>query len=190
MELAWDEKIIYTSGVTKFNHRDKAQLRYLMVTNKAVYNIKQSKLSFCGARFRIKRKIVLRDILGISISSDENEFVVHVASEHDYRMRCTTLKNFVEVLTTLYTDSTEVDLSIFKSNETVLKSICTTKRDIKNDISRRPIAISFPVFMLSGDKKSDALWSDFIEGSDTMARFSTGCEDQNESNSDLSGQKL
>ncbi len=73
------ELIILSSMVTKINRKGKNQERLLIITNKAIYNIKPNKL---GAA---KRRIPWKSLVAISTSTTSNEFVLHCPGEYDYR---------------------------------------------------------------------------------------------------------
>jgi propanediol utilization protein len=67
--------------VTKINQYEWGQQRGLLITSKHVHNMKKED---------IKRSIPLKDILGVSVTteSEGNEFVVHVNQDYDYRFIC------------------------------------------------------------------------------------------------------
>lgn len=77
-QLKKDEIVYYSGNVTKYNRMGWKQERLMLITNLAVYNIKKHK---------IQRKIEIRDIDGITKSTDPKcfEFVIHVEVEYDYR---------------------------------------------------------------------------------------------------------
>lgn len=76
------EKILLSATVIKINHVNKRQERALVVTNKNVINI-ASPNSFLPNR--IKRKIPLHKITGLTASRYGQEIVIHVENEDDYR---------------------------------------------------------------------------------------------------------
>jgi len=68
--------MIYSQKIKKINHYDKQQDRNIVITNKAIYNLKKTTL---------KRRIDLNDVKGITSSRITDEFVIHcVEKEHDY----------------------------------------------------------------------------------------------------------
>ena len=72
------ETILISDKVTKINQYEWGQSRGLLITNQHVHNLKKED---------IKRSINLRDIVGVSVTteSEGNEFVVHVQADYDYR---------------------------------------------------------------------------------------------------------
>ncbi|GIQ86435.1 hypothetical protein KIPB_008289, partial [Kipferlia bialata] len=74
-----ESDILFADEVLKINRKHKSQLRRLMITDGAVYNMDQS--------LKVKRRIPLDHVTGVSVSSlDDNTFILHVRGEHDYLM--------------------------------------------------------------------------------------------------------
>ena len=72
-----DEIIYYSDKIKKTNDSRKIQERNIVLTNKAIYNFK-------GNSFR--RRIPLKSLIAITVSSICDEFVVHFADdEYDYQ---------------------------------------------------------------------------------------------------------
>ncbi|EFC49629.1 myosin [Naegleria gruberi] len=73
-----DTELIFSGQVLKYNKNFKKQHRLLVVTDKNVYNIDEQE-------FKIKRKIPLEEITGVSVSPfDDNVFVMHCPTSGDY----------------------------------------------------------------------------------------------------------
>ncbi|ETO30837.1 Protein kinase domain containing protein [Reticulomyxa filosa] len=72
------EKVLFSDNVIKVNKRDKEQERVLLVTDKAVYNLKPKDYQKC------QRRIAIDKIVSISEAKDSDEFTVHVPEEYDY----------------------------------------------------------------------------------------------------------
>ena len=71
-----DEIINYSDKIKKTNDKGKIQDRYIVLTNKAIYNFKGT---------QIRRRIPLKSLLAITVSSVCDEFIVHFADdEYDY----------------------------------------------------------------------------------------------------------
>ncbi len=80
-DLIPNEKYYYTGKIIKINEAGKRQERYIVITEKALYNIKTQLL--LGPK--IQRKFLYKDMIGISISNTSNEIVIHGNNnEHDY----------------------------------------------------------------------------------------------------------
>jgi len=76
LKLINNETIYYSGNIIKVNDKEKSQERILILTDKAIYNIKKKEL---------KRRFELSNIIGITISPSTNEFVVHGGeAEYDY----------------------------------------------------------------------------------------------------------
>lgn len=81
------EEVLKFSEVLKVNAAGKKQIRYLVLTNQAVYNIVPKKALFGKSTMALKvqRRIELSKLLGITVTSPEvSDFVTHVDQEHDY----------------------------------------------------------------------------------------------------------
>lgn len=76
--------------MTKINRRKRSQVRRFVLTNKRFLNLGMDKfvenlLSFFSSK--IKRAINLEQITNITYSEYSNEFILHVPTEYDYRLR-------------------------------------------------------------------------------------------------------
>ncbi|KAF0984113.1 hypothetical protein FDP41_008028 [Naegleria fowleri] len=73
-----DKELLFSGQVLKYNKHFKKQYRLLVVTDMNVYNIDEQE-------FKIKRKIGLDEITGVSVSPfDDNVFVLHCPTSGDY----------------------------------------------------------------------------------------------------------
>ena len=85
------ENIIWSGELTKINKRKKSQIRRFILTNKRFINLGDEKLFdsimsfFSGNIF--KRTIGITEITCITYSDISTEFILHVPSEYDYRLR-------------------------------------------------------------------------------------------------------
>ena len=70
--LGAQETIIYSEKVTKINRKGKKQDRYLMITNKAIYNIKPKKYA------KSKRRVAISDVGMLTLSAISPEFAIHI----------------------------------------------------------------------------------------------------------------
>ena len=68
----------------------KRQERELLVTSKAIYNISDDSLTGFMSMFcigsKVRRRIDIRKLTAITISTLSSEFVLHIESEYDYRL--------------------------------------------------------------------------------------------------------
>ena len=71
-----NEKLLFSDNIIKINRYNMSQERTFLITASAVYNLKKKSL---------KRKIELKNIRGVTISSLTDEFVIHgLEIEYDY----------------------------------------------------------------------------------------------------------
>ena len=123
------EKIIYSEKITKINRKGKKQDRYLMITNKAIYNLKPKKYN------KSKRRVTIRDVSMITLSALSPEFAVHVTSEYDYHLCSKSKDKITEVLTDLYKKETMGNkLLVVYSELKHLKDIIVTKKLAKFEV--------------------------------------------------------
>lgn len=99
------------------------------MTSNALYNIHKN---------TIQRKIKLRDIAGITKSSDpkNHEFTIHVMDDYDYSFPNTDAilrDEFFENLKAAYFMNRNKNLSVFQINQP-MKIYVTTKSDMKKGI--------------------------------------------------------
>ena len=77
------EKIAFSSVIQKINKHGFKQSRYLMITQKCIYNAEKKKNSW-----KIKRSIDIKKVEAMTISKpnlNSNELIIHVKDEYDYR---------------------------------------------------------------------------------------------------------
>mmetsp|Transcript_1401 Transcript_1401/g.1467 ORF Transcript_1401/g.1467 Transcript_1401/m.1467 type:complete len:559 (+) Transcript_1401:562-2238(+) len=135
--LLTDEKILLSVKVTKFNHRNKAQERYLLITTHNIYNIAKVSVIF-KENWAVKRRIGIQSLTGVSISSASEEFTIHCADEYDYRMRCDKRKEIVRCLQGVYNALKDDELKVLEFGEADLRKRTTTKADARKGVSRMP----------------------------------------------------
>ncbi len=84
------ETIIMSCLADKYNHVNKCQERILLITDRAIYNLSKPNLlknlfSYIAPSSRIKRRIGLENMFGMTVNRYGSEFIIHVTNEHDYR---------------------------------------------------------------------------------------------------------
>jgi serum/glucocorticoid-regulated kinase 2 len=105
--------------IFKFNDYKKKQERGLLITNKAVYNLKGSD---------VKRRIDVALIKAISFSKIGTEFVLHVPSEYDYRYSSAELRDrIVYYVLKAHFKATNEKLPIYYRDELNLVFYAMTK---------------------------------------------------------------
>ena len=143
-DLIPNEKYYYTGKIIKINEAGKRQERYIVITEKALYNIKTQLL--LGPK--IQRKFLYKDMIGITISNTSNEIVIHGNNnEHDYYYEakkqilrdkivayisffyCYEMNNFIKICMT--ENKSLVDYVTHKSDK---KNNLNSKVNLKNEI--------------------------------------------------------
>lgn len=80
------EKVTFSDMVVKINRKGKEQTRCVLVTDKALYNLKANNFSKCQrCHYPIRfiysghfRRIALEKIVSVTLSAVSEEFVLHV----------------------------------------------------------------------------------------------------------------
>lgn len=75
------EKVTFSDMVVKINRKGKEQTRCVLVTDKALYNLKANNFGKC------QRRIALEKIVSVTLSTVSEEFVLHVPEEYDYHFK-------------------------------------------------------------------------------------------------------
>lgn len=87
-----DKGLLFSGNVDKINKTGKRQQRVLLISDKAIYNVDPE-------HFRVKRRIPLDDIDGVSLSSlTDGFFVMHVPKEYDYMYDSDKKTEIVDIL--------------------------------------------------------------------------------------------
>ena len=127
-KLIEGEKIYYADLITKINHYGMNQGRSIMLTNKALYNMKKKTL---------KRKILYNEILGITYSKITYEFIIHGNNqEYDYAYISQDRNIIICIIANFYESITGKPLKICEVQEKTLSNYITSKKDKKVDSSK------------------------------------------------------
>lgn len=127
-----EETIFFSDKISKINHYGFSQTRNIIITNKAVYNLKNKSM---------KRRFLLSYIRGISISKITDEFVIHCSeTEYDYQFVSAKKKKIIEIIANCYFQETKRELKLFEIDTKSLSTFVTTKKEKKKDVdfSRMP----------------------------------------------------
>eukprot|EP00484_Ammonia_sp_Unknown_P009368 CAMPEP_0197072684 /NCGR_PEP_ID=MMETSP1384-20130603/210224_1 /TAXON_ID=29189 /ORGANISM="Ammonia sp." /LENGTH=174 /DNA_ID=CAMNT_0042511505 /DNA_START=34 /DNA_END=558 /DNA_ORIENTATION=+ len=89
------EQVVLSTALIKINKKEKEQKRILLLTNKALYNLKPGHLK------APQRRIDYRHIEAISVCDIADEFTVHVFKEYDYRFKSLNKGDIANVLSGL-----------------------------------------------------------------------------------------
>lgn len=77
------ESILISCNLYKFNRKNKRQHRSILVTTKHFYNLDLKYIRLISSP--LKRKIEIKKIQGVIISTMSSEFTIMVPDEYDYR---------------------------------------------------------------------------------------------------------
>ncbi|CAD8098559.1 unnamed protein product [Paramecium sonneborni] len=140
--LETGEQILLSTCLWKFSHINKQQERILVITNKNLYNITpQSTLvnffSKVVSSVRVKRKIAIQQVDGITISKCGFEFVIHVPDEYDYRYSSLDFREkILFILSDAYNKLLNKNLKIYLTDDLTLIPHTKTKVDAKKGIQK------------------------------------------------------
>uniref|UniRef100_A0A7S4DZX4 non-specific serine/threonine protein kinase n=2 Tax=Lotharella globosa TaxID=91324 RepID=A0A7S4DZX4_9EUKA len=170
------EEVILSHMVTKINRKDKEQLRVMVVTDKAIYNLLRDSYS-------CKRRIPIQALGLITESTSSDEFILHVPSEYDYRYKSGQKRVIIDLLTKLfkkYMSSHDVEqrkLLTVRKPEATLGNYAITKnsRDREAILKERREAME-EVSKNDSDKEDEAkgrggtkVTTQLIEGTDEVS---------------------
>jgi len=130
--LTRDENIEFSDKIIKVNKFGFKQERNIIITDKALYNLKKTAL---------KRRIDLKAIKGITLSKNTDEFVIHCSGDdYDYQYISPKKKTIIEILAKYYYNINGEELKLFELNVKSLNTFVTTKNEKRNSInsSRMP----------------------------------------------------
>ena len=134
-----DETIEFSDKLYKYNKFGFKQERNIVITNKAIYNLKKTQL---------KRKIDIKSIKGITIAKQSDEFVIHCNDEeYDYQYISQKKKTIVEIIAKHYYHLIGEELKLFLLNCSSLTTFVTSKKEKLKDknSSRMPRTDSISV---------------------------------------------
>jgi len=116
-----------------------SQERNIILTSKGIYNMKDKKL---------KRRIDMKVVLGVSVCKTTDEFVIHCSDiEYDYNFISNRVKKIVEVLHSAFKEIHNKDLVVLGVDFANIKSVVTQKKEKKADpaYTKMPNAGQIPV---------------------------------------------
>ena len=124
-DLLNGETIYYSDVITKINHYGLSQERQIILTNEALYNMKNKSL---------KRRLPYNDILGITFSNTSNEFVIHGNnSQYDYQYNSQDKNLIISIIIFFYDVQTNEPLKLCEVSEKTLKNFVTGKKEKQKD---------------------------------------------------------
>ena len=146
-----DEEILFSDKIRKVNKDGWTQNRTILLTDKAIYNLKKNKL---------KRRIDYKIIKGITLSKISDEFVIHCEDiDYDYYYISPRKKIIVEIIAKGYEPIKEEELKLFEINIKSLKTFVTTKseKEKQQNITHMPKKgqISVNEYLFGNKSKTD-----------------------------------
>ena len=127
-----EEEIQFSDKINKINKYNWTQERNIIITNRAIYNLK--KLS-------LKRRIDLRALIGITISRSSEEFVLHCKDiDYDHHYSSPRRKIILDILSNNYQTNFSQELKLYELPDKNLNEYVTTKKEKEkqNNYSRMP----------------------------------------------------
>ena len=127
-----DEEILFSDKVKKINKKGWNQDRHIILTDKAIYNLKKTSL---------KRRIDYKTIIGITVSKVSDEFIIHCEDiDYDYHFNSKRKKIIIEIITKYLESIKGEELKLFEIGVDKLNTFVTTKKDKEKQqgISRMP----------------------------------------------------
>ena len=127
-----EEEIQFSDKITKINKNGWKQGRYLLITDKAIYNLKSKTL---------KRRIEYKTIMGLTLAKQSEEFVIHCEDmDYDYHYIYSNRPLIIGIISKNYQVEKNEELKLFEMNLKNLYDFVTTKKEKekKQNYSRMP----------------------------------------------------
>jgi len=133
------EKVVMSVMLVKINKLGKEQNRILLLTDKALYNLKPKEIRKC------QRRIDLKNVVSVTISRTSQEFAIHIPKEHDYRYISVYKERIASVLAVHYKRKEGKELVINEIQQDSMLQVTLTK-DAARLQKREPRHFSGPAF--------------------------------------------
>ena len=162
-----DEEIQFSDKIDKINKNGWKQGRILLLTDKAMYNLRKKEL---------KRRIDYKNIMGISLSKQSYEFVIHCENmDYDYHYVSARRKMIVEIISKNYEIIKGEELKLFEINLKSLSTLVTTKKEKEKQqkVSRMPKTgqISVKDYLFGNKSKIDFNYKPSVKGKTKPSTF-------------------
>lgn len=86
------EEIAFSDKITKINKRGTAQERFILITNKKIYNLKK----LTAKSVNVQRQIDINRVVAF-VATAGGEFVVKISDEYDYHYKAKSHVKYVEI---------------------------------------------------------------------------------------------
>lgn len=124
-----DEPIMYSDKCSKINAYGAKQERDLVLSTKNIYNLKA---------YKIRRKIYITDVTAIIKTSYNNEFVLHIPTDYDYRFEVESRDEFIKIMQLRFANMNPKNtLKIYVVDDDIGQYV-TSLKDKKYGISNLP----------------------------------------------------
>ena len=146
-----EEEIQFSDKIKKINKNGWKQDRNILLTDKAIYNLKKTSL---------KRRIDYKAIMGITLSKLSDEFVIHCEDiDYDYQYISPRKKIIVEIIAKNYELIKEEELKLFEIGLKNLNTFVTTKKEKEKQtrLTRMPTTgqVSVNDYLFGNQSKTD-----------------------------------
>ena len=122
-----EEEIQFSDKIDKINKYSWKQERNIIITNKAIYNLK---------KFELKRRIDLKTLIGITISKNSEEFVIHCSNiDYDYHYSSQRRNIIIEIISKNYELILKTEINLYELSDKSLNQYVTTKDEKEKKIS-------------------------------------------------------
>lgn len=101
----------------------------MILTTKHIYNLKH---------YKVRRKIPITDVRAIIKSAHDNQFVLHIPTDYDYRFEVESRDEFIKILQLRFANLNPVDTLKIYIVEDNIESYVTSIKDKKYGISNLP----------------------------------------------------
>ena len=116
-----EEEIQFSDKIYKINKYNWKQERIIIITDKAIYNLKKETL---------KRRIDLKALIGITISKNSEEFVLHCSHiDYDYHYTSPRIKTIIEIISKNYEALFDEELKLYELTDKYLNEYVTLKSE-------------------------------------------------------------
>ena len=116
-----EEEIQFSDKIYKINKYNWKQERIIIITDKAIYNLKKDTL---------KRRIDLKALIGITISKNSEEFVLHCSHiDYDYHYTSPRIKTIIEIISKNYEALFNEELKLYELTDKYLNEYVTLKSE-------------------------------------------------------------
>ena len=147
-----EEDIQFSDKIYKINKYNWKQERNIIITDKAIYNLKG---------LTLKRRIDFKTIIGITILKNSDEMVIHCSDiDYDYYYISKRLKTIIEIIAKNYQIINEEELKLYElTSIKSLSTFVTTKKEKEKqkNTTRMPNtgAISVNDYLFGNQSKTD-----------------------------------